>query len=94
MKLRDFYDVFMIEKAGIRAEELRSEILIKIKEVLRFKKYREALKASVKSLEIEEVLNDPFEMEMFITKPDEKFYSSVKRFEKFLREIAESVVER
>ncbi len=83
MKLRDFYDVFMIEKAGIRAEELRSEILMKIREMMRFKKYREVLKASVKSLEIEEVLNDPFEMEMFIVKPDAEFYSFLKRFEKF-----------
>jgi predicted nucleotidyltransferase component of viral defense system len=94
MKLRDFYDVFMIERSGVRIEGLRGEVLRKIREVMRFKKYREALKASAKSLEIEEVLDDPFEMEMFVVKPDAEFYSFVRRFEKFLVGMAESVMEK
>ncbi len=91
MKLRDIYDVFMIEKAGVRMEELREEILAKIGVAMRFKKYREALMASINTLDLENVLDDPSEMQMFVIKPTEEFYSFVGELENFLKDVAREV---
>ncbi len=91
MKLRDIYDVFMIWKAGVRIEELKEEILEKIRSAMRFKKYRDALKASVDTLSLESILEDPAEMEMFVVKPGEEFYSYAGKLERFLKEVAREV---
>lgn len=91
MKLRDIYDVFMIWKAGVRIEELKEEILEKIRSAMRFKKYRDALKASVDTLSLESILEDPAEMEMFVVKPGEEFYSFAGKLERFLKEVAREV---
>lgn len=91
MKLRDIYDVFMIEKSGVRMEEMREEVLAKIGAALRFKKYREALRKGAEALELENVLDDPSEMEMFVIKPEEGFYSFVGELENFLKKIAHEV---
>ncbi len=69
-------------------EELREEILGKIGVAMRFKKYREALMTSINTLDLENVLDDPSELEMFVTKPGEEFYSFVTELENFLKEIA------
>jgi len=42
-KLRDFYDLFILEKSGFQARRLREEIIKKTKACLRYKKYRENL---------------------------------------------------
>jgi len=91
MKLRDIYDMFMIKKAGVKIE-LKEEILEKIRFAMRFKKYRIALKASMETLNLESILEDPAEMEMFVIKPEEKFYSFVGELESFLKEITREVL--
>jgi len=91
MKLRDIYDVFMIEKAGVRMEELREEILEKIAVAMRFRKYRDALMASMDAIDLESILDDSSELEMFVTKPGEEFYSFVSELENFLKEIIQEV---
>ena len=91
MKLRDIYDVFMIEKSGVRMEELREKKKKKIAVAMRFKKYREALIASMDMLDLESVLDDPSELEMFVIKPGEEFYSFAGELQRFLREIMQEV---
>ncbi len=91
VKLRDIYDVFMIEKAEVRTEKLKKEILAKIDAAMKFEKYREALRATTETLDLENVLNDPSEMEMFVIKPEEEFYSFVSELKNFLKEVADEV---
>lgn len=40
-KLRDFYDLFILDKSGFNTEKLREEIIKKTKACLRYRKYRE-----------------------------------------------------
>ena len=94
MKLRDVYDVFMIRKAGVRIANLKEEILEKIRFAMRFKKYRTALKASMDTLSLESILEDPAEIEMFVVKPGEEFYSFADELERFLKEIACEVLKK
>ncbi len=93
MKLRDLYDVFMIEKAGVRTEKLKEEIVEKIKAALRFKRYRQALMEGEK-IDLESVAEDPFELEMFVVKPEEEFYIFLRRLENFLKEIVHETLNR
>jgi len=87
LKLRDIYDVFMIERAGVKMENFREEILKKLIIAMKFERYRKMLK-DVRALELENVIGDPYELEMFISKPEEEFYSSARKLENFLKEIA------
>ena len=91
-KLRDFYDIFMLEKDGIKTEKLREMIVEKVKDALRYKKYRTNLERNVKGLSTKEFIDDPFEKEMFIIKPPAEFYRFVERFVDLLKEIGESVM--
>ena len=91
VKLRDIYDAFMIEKSGVRMKELREEILEKIAVAMRFKKYRQALIAFSDMLDLESILDDASELEMFVIKPGEEFYSFVIELQKFLKEIIQEV---
>ena len=91
-KLRDFYDIFMLEKHGIKTEKLREMIVEKVKDALRYKKYRENLEKNVKGLSTKKFIDDPFEKEMFIVRPSTEFYRFVERFVDLLKEIGESVM--
>jgi predicted nucleotidyltransferase component of viral defense system len=91
-KLRDFYDIFMLEKHGIKIDKLKEMIVEKVRDVLRYKKYRTNLERNVKGLSTKEFIDDPFEKEMFIVKPPAEFYRFVERFVEVLREIGESVM--
>jgi len=88
-KLRDFYDVFKLHEQGVKLEELKNEIVEKIKAALYYKKYRENLERNRKELEIgREILEDPFERELFIDRPPKEFDEFLRQFVKILREIA------
>ncbi len=91
-KLRDFYDIFMLEKYGIKTEKLREMIVEKVKDALRYKKYRRNLERNMKGLSTKEFIDDPFEKEMFIIKPPAEFYRFVERFVDLLKDIGESVI--
>lgn len=91
-KLRDVYDVFMIEKAGMKVENFREEIMKKIVAAMKFERYRKSVERSAESIELESVISDPYELEIFISKPESEFFSFAKKLENFLREIATSAV--
>jgi predicted nucleotidyltransferase component of viral defense system len=90
-KLRDFYDVFMLEKHGFKPENLKEEITKKMKACLRYKKYRENLDKNRKSLKIKEALSDAFERSLFVTKPGVKFEEFLREFRAVLEEIMKSL---
>jgi hypothetical protein len=83
-KLRDFYDLFILQKHGLEARDLENEILEKIKASLYYKKYRDALKKNREKFEIGQILADPFERNLFVEKPE-------KEFEDFLKSIVETI---
>lgn len=73
-KLRDFYDLFVLSKHGFKIETLKQEAIKKIRAALYYKKYRENLERNKEALRIaKEVLEDPFERELFVTKPQRDF---------------------
>jgi len=87
-KLRDFYDLFKLSKRGIKIENLEKEIVEKIKASLYYKKYRENLERNKRIFKIgKEILEDPFERDLFITKLPEEFEVFLANFIKTLRKI-------
>lgn len=91
-KLRDFYDIFMLVKHGIKTEDFREAIIEKVREVLRYKKYRRNLERNVKMLSMEDFASDPFEEEMFIAKPSAEFYRFLGRFLELIKEIGFCII--
>lgn len=89
-KLRDFYDIFILEKHGAGTEIFKEEVIDKTKDVLRYKKYRVNLERNVHGLSVN--IDEPFEREMFIAKPPKEFYKSIEKFVELLKEIGESVM--
>ena len=88
-KLRDFYDLFILYRHGFKAEDLKDEIVEKIRAALYYKKYRDALEKNKKALEIgKEILEDPFERGLFLVKPTKEFEVFSKRLVKILKDIA------
>ncbi|MCD6443734.1 nucleotidyl transferase AbiEii/AbiGii toxin family protein [Candidatus Bathyarchaeota archaeon] len=88
-KLRDFYDLYILDKHGFRVEDYKHEIIEKIKAALYYKKYREALVRNSRELAMRrEILEDPFERSLFIVRPAKEFESFLKKFLVTLREIA------
>jgi len=90
-KLRDFYDLFTLDKYGFNAEKLREEIVKKTKGCLRYGKYRENLEKNKKSLEIKEALQDPFERSLLVKEPTSDFEIFLKNLLVFLKEVINSV---
>jgi predicted nucleotidyltransferase component of viral defense system len=86
-KLRDFYDLFMLDKHGFKTERLREEIVKKTKSCLRYKKYRENLEKNREALEIREALADAFERSLFVTKPAKDFEVFLRKFAVILEDI-------
>jgi len=83
-KLRDFYDLFILQKHGLEVRDLENEILEKIGACLYYRKYRAALKRNREKFEIGQILADPFERNLFVEKPG-------KEFEDFMDSIAETI---
>lgn len=84
-KLRDFYDLYMLEKAGFNTEALGEEAVKKTKASLRYAKYRENLERNRESLKITETLEDPYERSLFIKEPPidfERFVRGLKFLER------------
>ncbi|MHA1627233.1 MAG: nucleotidyl transferase AbiEii/AbiGii toxin family protein [Candidatus Asgardarchaeia archaeon] len=90
-KLRDFYDLYILSKRGLKIEDLKEEIIRKTRAALHYKKYRENLERN-RELEVgREVLDDPFERGLFVIEPEVEFEDFLKKFVKELREIAITV---
>jgi len=90
-KLRDFYDLFMLDKYGFKPGNLKDEIIKKTKVCLRYKKYRENLEKNKESLEIEGVLDDAFERSLFVLKPAKNFEVFLNKFLIILKDIMNNV---
>jgi len=90
-KLRDFYDLFMLDKSGFKAKELREEIVKKTKASLRYKKYRESLEKNKKSLEVAEVVQDSFERDLLVKEPKSDFEIYIKNITAFLKNVINNI---
>ncbi len=91
-KLRDFYDLFVLSKHGFKAEDLKKEILEKIRASLYYKKYRENLERNIRGLELDErLMEDPFERSLLITEPRKDFEEFLESIKITLPEIAKSI---
>jgi len=90
-KLRDFYDLFILDRHGFKPENLKNEIIRKTKACLRYKKYRENLEKNRESLDIEDVLNDAYERSLFVLKPAKNFEGFLNKFLIILKDIMENV---
>ena len=87
-KLRDFYDLLKLNEKGIKIENLKKEIVEKIKVSLYYKKYRENLERNKRIFKIgKEFLEDPFERDLFIAKLPKEFEFLFEESIKNLREI-------
>lgn len=91
-KLRDFYDLFMLDKAGFRIEDLREQILRKIKACLRYERYRANLEKNKKLLEMGAALEDPFERGLFVAELPRGFAGFLKGLTDSLRIVAVEVL--
>ncbi len=90
-KLRDFYDLYMLEKSGYKIEELREQIVAKVNACLNYKRYRANLERNIKSFELSPVLEEPFERELFVVQPPKDFDSFLKRVPDRLADIMNGV---
>jgi predicted nucleotidyltransferase component of viral defense system len=88
-KLRDFYDLFILQKYGFYVKDLENEIIEKIKASLHYQKYRDALEKNKERLEVSrEILEDPFERNLFVKKPEKEFEDFLSTFIETLRRVA------
>ena len=90
-KLRDFYDLFILEKSDYKIQALKEPAITKIKACLQFQRYRTNLEKNKKSLEFSAVLEDPFERELFVAKPPRDFDVFLKRLPDALKDIINQV---
>ena len=92
-KLRDFYDLYMIEKAGLKVEKYEEEIVHKLKPMLRYRRYREAFKRNIRELNASlESMANSYELSLFVKQPDrEKFRNFLVQAGGKLREIMNRV---
>ncbi len=90
-KLRDFYDLYVLEKAGLSIEDFSEEIMLKFKPVMRYKKYREAFERNRESFTVSpELITNTYELSLFVEQPNkEEFVEFLTRIEKKLKEIIE-----
>ena len=83
----------MLEKARLKVEDYAEEIARKLKPVLRYKRYREALERNRKRVDVSlESMADSYELFLFVKQPDrEKFRDFLARTSRKLREIMERI---
>lgn len=90
-KLRDFYDLFMLDKYGFKAERLKEEIIKKTKASLRYKKYRENLEKNRESLEVAEAIDDSLERRLLVSQPTKGFEAFLRKLRRTLKSIMISI---
>jgi len=90
-KLRDFYDVFMLDEHGVKIEELKEGAVEKIRAALQYRKYRENLEKNRELLVGKGIMEDPFERDFFVVKPPRKFERFFNDWVRELRSIADIV---
>ena len=92
-KLRDFYDLYMLERAGLKIGDYMEEIACKLKPVLRYRRYREAFMRNRRELNVSlELMADDYELSLFVEQPARReFTSFLTRAGEKLREIVSSI---
>lgn len=86
IKARDFIDAFLItKKEKLDLNDLKKEIIEKIKHMLRFEKYQQNIKNKENQLDEEFILGD--EETLLLTQINPDFPKFVKKFNIFLKEI-------
>ena len=91
-KLRDFYDLFMLESHGFKVEALVEESTRKTKASLYYRKYRENFEANRKAIKLDDAVHEsPFERSLFIVSPPPEFDRFVKRLSRQLKDLAAGI---
>jgi predicted nucleotidyltransferase component of viral defense system len=90
-KLRDFYDLFMLDRSGFKTERLKEEIIKKTKASLHYKKYRENLGKNRESLKIAEAVDDTLERSLLVSQPTKGFEAFLKELGRTLKNIMSSM---
>jgi predicted nucleotidyltransferase component of viral defense system len=91
-KLRDFYDLFVLDSRGFKVEQLVEECARKTKVSLYYRKYRENFEDNRKAIELDEaVFESPFERSLFIVSPPTEFDRFIGELLKKLEGIAAKV---
>ncbi|MEM3378508.1 MAG: hypothetical protein QXV09_03020 [Candidatus Bathyarchaeia archaeon] len=90
-KLRDFYDLYVLEKSGYRIKDLKEQAVAKIRSCLNFSKYRANLERNKASFVLSSVLEEPFERSLFVVQPPKDFDLFLKQVPKKFAEITNSV---
>jgi len=91
-KLRDFYDLFVLDSRGFKVEQLAEECARKTKASLYYRKYRENFEDNRKAIELDEaVFESPFERSLFIDSPPTEFDRFIIELLKKLEGIAAKV---
>ena len=88
-KLRDFYDLYMLERRGLEIENYVEEIVHKIRPMLRYKRYREALEKNRRELKASlRIMSNNYELSLFVKRLDkENFRDFLSKTGRKLREI-------
>ncbi len=91
-KLRDFYDILILENYGFRIEQVSNEIAQKLKAALYYKKYRDHLEINKEAMKLgRDILEDAFERELFVVNPPRYFDKFLEKLLDSLNEIAKSL---
>ena len=93
-KLRDFYDLFIMDSHGFKVERMSEECVHKTKAALHYAKYQENFEINRRVIELnDEVLESPFERSLFVTDPPVEFERFVEKLSVELRGVSEKVAE-
>lgn len=92
-KLRDLYDLYMLEKRGLRIEDYEKEIARKLRPALRYRRYREAFERNKKEFRIPpELVADNYESSLFVKRPNmEEFGGFLAQISKKLRKLIKEI---
>lgn len=91
-KLRDFYDLFLLDERGFRIDQFTEEILNKTRAALYYRKYRDNLEANKAALEADQdALENPYERSLFVKNPPEAFDRFVTGLLSKLRDLVAKV---
>ncbi|RLE87589.1 MAG: hypothetical protein DRN04_18010 [Thermoprotei archaeon] len=88
-KLRDFYDLYILDKAGLKIKNYKNEIIRKLRPALKYRRYKEAFERNRRKFNISaELIADSNELFLFVKQPDrEEFTDFLNRTSEKLREI-------
>jgi len=87
-KLRDFYDLFILDVHGFEVGQFSEEILRKTRAARYYRKYRDNLEANKATMAVNrDVFESPYERSLFIKNPSETFDRFVNELHSELRKL-------